>query len=241
MKKQNCAGVKLTPSYYGKKCFYKGYHEGQERYCDKCAFLMTCFPDLNDPYHKHTYGDRRDFWKPKLRTESCLNCLHHDEKSIHRYRIKVTLFCKKTKRWGRELRANRCPHFENANQSIAVFAESEGRKFMTVRELLDVISASKEVFIKPPGRRLYFDGIAEDVPESLLDAVVTEIVPQVYRDSDYDAVRKYYGGFGVWVNPIPMWDEWVDTEARIAKKVCEKESEEELERQIPSFDALIDL
>lgn len=95
---------------------------------------------------------------------------------------------------------------------------------MTVKELLDVISAQKEIFIKPCGRRMYFDGIAEDVPEDLYNAVVTEIVPQVYRDDDYNAIRRYYGAMGVWVIPIPAWNEKADRKAAAdkAKKAAEK-------------------
>lgn len=90
---------------------------------------------------------------------------------------------------------------------------------MTVKELLDVMSDQKEIFIKPNGRRMYFDGIAEDVPEELYDAVVTEIAPQVHRDDGYNAIRKYYGGMGVWVNPIPVWDAIADSKAATQKEL----------------------
>lgn len=110
-------GIKLTPSYQGKDCLGNGNFPGYECCCDECDFFLTCFPDFNDPDHKYTYGDRRDFWNPEVREESCLNCKHREEKGIRRYRVKVTLFCKKTKRWGRELRANRCSHFEKDEQT----------------------------------------------------------------------------------------------------------------------------
>lgn len=110
-------GVELRPSYKGKNCPGNGEHPGIECCCDGCDYFLTCFPDFNDPDHKYTYGDRRDFWPPKVREESCLNCKHREEKGIRRYRVKVTLFCKKTKRWGRELRAKRCSHFEKDEQT----------------------------------------------------------------------------------------------------------------------------
>lgn len=89
---------------------------------------------------------------------------------------------------------------------------------MTVRELLDVISPRMEIFIKPNGRRLYFEGVADDTPEDLFGAVVTELVPQVYRDDECDAIKKFYGALGVWVNAIPEWDERADREKAAAKQ-----------------------
>lgn len=101
-------GTKLTPSYQGKECLGNGSWPGYECCCDECDFFLTCFPDFNDPNHEYTYGDKRDFWRPDVREETCHSCKHLDKESQYQKRA----YCLATKRWGRDLRAHRCPHFE---------------------------------------------------------------------------------------------------------------------------------
>lgn len=95
---------------------------------------------------------------------------------------------------------------------------------MTVKDLLDVMVPEKEIFIKPAGRRTYFDGTAGDVPDDLYDAVVLEIAPQVYRDESYNPIKNYYGAWGVWVESIPALDEKIDqfeAAAKVKKTVAQ--------------------
>lgn len=80
---------------------------------------------------------------------------------------------------------------------------------MTVRELLEVISNNKDIFIKPCGKRIYFDGSTSDVPETLMDAKIIEIAPQIYKN-DPDMNRKFYWGLGVWVESIKEFDVMYD-------------------------------
>lgn len=80
---------------------------------------------------------------------------------------------------------------------------------MTVRELLEVISFDKEIFIKPNGNRMYFDGSTSDVPESLMEAKIIEIVPQIYK-ADPDKNHKFYWGLGIWVESIKEFDVMCD-------------------------------
>lgn len=69
---------------------------------------------------------------------------------------------------------------------------------MTVRDLLDLMPGSKDVCIKPGGRREYFSGIAEDAPESLMEMTVTEIQ------------AKEGGELVIWIDSIKEWDAMVD-------------------------------
>lgn len=103
---------------------------------------------------------------------------------------------------------------------------------MTVRELLDVLAAPMEIFIKPAGRRMYFDGPAEEVPEGLLDAFVQEVSPRVVHDDDPFAIKRYYGFLGIWVEPIAEWDERADREKKTAKR------KERADRILNSIDLL---
>ena len=105
-------GIKLTPSYQGKECLGNGSWPGYECCCDECDYFLTCFPDYNDPNHEHTYGDRRDFWRPNVREETCFDCLYRGKRVAGGKPWKPKLFCNKTKKVGRELRGHRCPHFE---------------------------------------------------------------------------------------------------------------------------------
>lgn len=101
-------GTQLTPSYHGKDCLGNGEHPGIECCCDECGYFLVCFPDYNDPNHQYTHGDRRDFWRPIVRDESCLDCKHRDKDTENYARV----LCNKTKRRGRDLRARRCLYFE---------------------------------------------------------------------------------------------------------------------------------
>lgn len=80
---------------------------------------------------------------------------------------------------------------------------------MTVKELLDVIPFDNEMFIKPSGKRKYYEGTVKDVPKALYEATVVEIVPQIYKN-DPDENRRFYYGWGVWVNNIPEFDALYD-------------------------------
>lgn len=110
----------LTPSYHGEKCLGNGEHEGIECCCDECDHYLICFPEYDDPDRRHTYGDRRDFWRPTVRKETCLDCKHRDEKTVRKYpqRFKTIcyLYCTKTKRVGKDLRGVRCPYFEKDDE-----------------------------------------------------------------------------------------------------------------------------
>lgn len=97
-------GTKLTPSYQGKECLGNGLWPGYECCCDECDYYLICFPEEH-------YGDRRDFWKPMVRDETCLDCKHRG-RVYHPKPWKSSCFCNKTKRNGSELRGNRCQHFE---------------------------------------------------------------------------------------------------------------------------------
>lgn len=104
-------GVELRPNYYGKNCPGNGEHPGIDRLCEECDFFKNCFPDHDDPDHRYTYGDKRDFWRPVVREASCLDCKYRGRETS-RYPTKRKAICIKTKRNGRDLRAVRCIHFE---------------------------------------------------------------------------------------------------------------------------------
>lgn len=57
--------------------------------------------------------DRRDFWRPIVREETCLECKNRDKKTENQRRM----YCNKTKRLGRELRGIRCPYFEQEDKA----------------------------------------------------------------------------------------------------------------------------
>lgn len=80
---------------------------------------------------------------------------------------------------------------------------------MTVKDLLDVISFDKEIFIKPSGRRTYYEGTTKGVPKSLYEAKIIEINPQIYK-SDFDANNRFYAAWGVWVENIFEFDALYD-------------------------------
>jgi len=92
----------VTPSYKGAKCQHNGENVF-DKFCDKCEFLKTCFPAA-------VYGDKRDFWKPKLRDDSCIVCEYLGEK-IHG--SSKYFMCKQTKRKGTLKRASSCLHFKS--------------------------------------------------------------------------------------------------------------------------------
>ena len=104
---------KLTPSYYGNKCLGIEGKYGLKNECTTCKFYKTCFPDIDDPFHQYHHGDRRDFWNPDIRDETCLDCKYKGNFSEGR---KKYGYCNKTKRYGRELRGLRCLHFEKLTE-----------------------------------------------------------------------------------------------------------------------------
>lgn len=107
-------------------------------------------------------------------------------------------------------------------QSLLISQLSSTNGKITIRDLLKTISFNKQIFIKPSGNRIYFDGWTDDVPESLMDAIIIEIVPQIYKEDDFLAARKYYWGLGVWVNNIGEWDIMVDARRKLCWKAESK-------------------
>lgn len=73
---------------------------------------------------------------------------------------------------------------------------------MIVRELMELISTTRTVKIKPNGRRIYYLGSAKDIPEGLMECEVTELGP-VLDDEDNLIM-------GIWVNKDKDWDLMVD-------------------------------
>ena len=80
---------------------------------------------------------------------------------------------------------------------------------MTVKELLDVVAFDREIFIKPSGRRTYYEGTVKCVPKALYGATVVELVPQIYKN-DPNEDRRFYYGWGVWVENISEFDALYD-------------------------------
>lgn len=74
---------------------------------------------------------------------------------------------------------------------------------MTVRDLLELVTESKTIKIKPNGRRVYYLGSAEEVPEGLMECEVTEVAPYV-DDEDCPVLS-------VWVTADKAWDLIVDS------------------------------
>lgn len=78
---------------------------------------------------------------------------------------------------------------------------------MTVRELLDLVTPKKGIFIKPNGRRAYYEGRAGEAPESLMESTVSEVSPALNED-DIPVI-------GIWIDPIPEWDLMVDIDSYV--------------------------
>ncbi len=77
---------------------------------------------------------------------------------------------------------------------------SEDKKVFTIRQIYDLVSPTHNVFIKPNGRKVYFEGVFEDIPEFLLDVPVTEMSSKVYANDSYEIkVCNFYSCFGFWV------------------------------------------
>ena len=72
---------------------------------------------------------------------------------------------------------------------------------MVVRDLLDLMVGDRKIFIKPSGRRTYYEGYANDAPESLMDAIVIELCPKIINDDPM---------LGIWIDNIEEWDWMVD-------------------------------
>lgn len=88
---------------------------------------------------------------------------------------------------------------------------------MKVRELVKVIGGNKELFIKPDGHRCYFEGLIDDIPESLMGATIRELAPQINYYEDKTNPKRYYWSLGLWVTPIREWDALVDANPEIIK------------------------
>lgn len=105
---------------------------------------------------------------------------------------------------------------------------------MIIRELCEVISQGKQVFIKPPGRRLYFQGTALEIPDGLLECIVREINPQCFYEDDVHSIKRYRVELGIWVDSIPEWDKKADEDIKkdreiINSIIAESAIEEELD------------
>ncbi len=69
---------------------------------------------MDDAYK---FGDHRDFWRPDIRKETCLDCKHCGEAAPSKNKFRPRMYCLITKRVGRELRGLRCLHFEKKEQA----------------------------------------------------------------------------------------------------------------------------
>ncbi len=73
---------------------------------------------------------------------------------------------------------------------------------LTVRDVLEMVTQKKDVKIKPNGRREYYFGTAENVPEGLMGLNVTELAPCMDKDDNLY--------LGIWVNADKDWNLLVD-------------------------------
>ena len=76
---------------------------------------------------------------------------------------------------------------------------------MTIRDFLAVTASDKDVFIKPAGRKCYYEGTMNDIPETLKDAEIEEISPRIYAN-DPEANARFCVGWGIWVARIPEYE-----------------------------------
>lgn len=106
---------------------------------------------------------------------------------------------------------------------------------MTVADLIEVIEFDdREIFIKPQGRRMYFDGTVAQVPECLKYCTVQSVTPQIYANYTAtdafkfipDSNHLFRSGWGVWINNIPELDELVDRVPDFVKDFSGKEYDE---------------
>ena len=88
---------------------------------------------------------------------------------------------------------------------------------MTIRELLEVFAPEREIYIKPNGRRVYFDGITEDVPECLMELSVQEILPRIFPTESDRSNYRFYWALAVYVDAVPLLNAIVDAVPDIAK------------------------
>lgn len=77
---------------------------------------------------------------------------------------------------------------------------------MKIRDLLEVIVDEKDIFIKPAGKVLYYEGTAANVPCVLLDATIREISPRGHYNEDRTEPRRITTSIGIWVDNIPELD-----------------------------------
>lgn len=73
---------------------------------------------------------------------------------------------------------------------------------MTVRDLLELVTESRTIKIKPNGRRVYYLGSAVEVPEGLMECEVTEVAPGM-DDEDNPVLA-------IWVTADKVWDLMID-------------------------------
>jgi hypothetical protein len=92
---------------------------------------------------------------------------------------------------------------------------------VTIRQIKEISSQNRRVFIKPSGRRIYYIGNMNDIPCSLLDSPIIEISAQAFYDDDIHAIKRYYAELGLFINPIPEWDKQID-DAQVATAVQTK-------------------
>lgn len=88
---------------------------------------------------------------------------------------------------------------------------------ITLRELASLIPGSREIYIKPGGQRTYYEGLVKNVPESLKRAKVNEIQPKLNDEGEPI--------FGIWVDPIEIWDAIIDAFPRLSKDAKEWDDE----------------
>lgn len=77
---------------------------------------------------------------------------------------------------------------------------------LKIKDIYDVLLGSTEVFIKPSGRRVYFVGTVDEIPEELLKAIITEVNPNCRYEDDETSVKRWKAFIGIWVEPITSWD-----------------------------------
>lgn len=70
-------------------------------------------------------------------------------------------------------------------------------------DLLEILAPTTELFIKPAGKKIYFEGTAKEVPHALYNAVVNEVCPRCYYNEDKHSAHRYIAEVGIFVNSLP--------------------------------------
>lgn len=77
---------------------------------------------------------------------------------------------------------------------------------MKVRDLMEVVVNEKDIFIKPSGRPVYYEGTIGNTPCVLLDATIREISPRGYYNEDIAETQRITTSIGIWVDNIEELD-----------------------------------